>query len=169
MRLGVYQCRAAGRSQEERLKVLDRLMQGQALDLLVCPELFASGYHVGDDLQRLAEPPDGRFGRQMAELARRHGCAVAYGYPEQGAGVLYNSAALYDAEGRLLANHRKRLPSPGSFEVEAFACGQAVTFANLGDWRLAMIICYEVEFPRIGARSGGWRCAAFAGAHRAGR
>lgn len=149
MRLGIYQCVAAGRAPEERLAVLEKHLDGASLDLLVCPELFLSGYNVGDDIDRLAEPPDGPFGRKMAGLAQRHGCAIAYGYPERGADRIYNSAALYDAGGTLLATHRKQLPSPGSFEEEAFGRGDRITFADLGDWRLAIIICYEVEFPEI--------------------
>ena len=46
-----------------------------------------------------------------------------------------------------LANHRKRLQSPQSFEERAFANGDAVTFAEVAGLRVAMIICYEVEFP----------------------
>ena len=157
MRLGIYQCIAAGRSPEERLAVLEEKLAGQALDLLVCPELFASGYNVGADIDRLAEPPDGPFGRKVAELAARYGCAIAYGYPERGADRIYNSAALYDAGGTLLATHRKQLPSPGSFEEDAFGRGDRVTFAAVGGWRVAMVICYEVEFPetiRAAAQGG---------------
>ena len=158
MKLGVYQCAAAGRSPDERLAVLDRCMTGRRLDLLVCPELFLSGYNAGEAHQRLAETPEtGPFAGGIKALAERHGTAIAYGYPEQGEGVLYNSVALVDARGRVLANHRKRLPAPGSFEENVFADGAGVTFADLGDWRLAMIICYEVEFPeslRQAARGG---------------
>ena len=159
MKLGVYQCIAAGRSPAERLKILEEHLDGQELDLLVCPELFMSGYNVGTEIKRLAEVADGTFGRKMAALAQRHGCAIAYGYPEQADGKIYNSAALYDAGGALLANHRKQLPSPGSFEETAFARGDTLTFADLGTWRVAIIICYEVEFPEI------LRQAALGGAH----
>ncbi|GAW35367.1 (R)-stereoselective amidase [Roseovarius sp. A-2] len=148
MRLGVYQCDAAGRTPEARLTVLDRLLTGRSLDLLVCPELFLSGYDAGEAHERLAEEPEtGPFASGIKALAKRHSTAIAYGYPERGDGVLFNAAALVDARGALLANHRKRLPSPGSFEESAFANGEAVTFADLGGWRLAMLICYEVEFP----------------------
>ena len=147
MKLGIYQCIAAGKSQDERIAMLAQHLDGTSLDLLVCPELFASGYNVGDDLADLAEPPIGAFGQRIAALTQKHACAIAYGYPERAGDVIYNSAALYDAQGQLLANHRKRLPSPGSFEVETFACGDGVTFADLGAWRVAMITCYEVEFP----------------------
>jgi len=148
MRLGVYQCNAAGRTPEARLAVLDRLLTGSRLDLLVCPELFMSGYDAGAAHARLAETPGtGPFAASIKALSQRHGTAIAYGYPERGDDMLYNAAALVDARGELLANHRKRLPSPGSFEATVFANGSVVTFTVLGGWRLAMLICYEVEFP----------------------
>lgn len=147
MRLGVYQCNAAGRCPEERLQALESHLLGKEIDLVVCPELFLSGYNVGPLIDRMAEPSGGPFGCKIAKLAQRHGCAIAYGYPERADGKIYNAAALYNSQGVLLANHRKRLPSPGSFEEAAFGRGEQVTFATVGGWRIAMIICYEVEFP----------------------
>ena len=146
MMLGIHQCEAGTQGPDERLAGLADMLKRQRLDLLVCPELFLSGYAEAQ-VKVLAEEQDGPFGRAVADLARAHGTAIAYGYPERAGDALFNSAALYDAQGALIANHRKRLPSPGSFEVESFARGSAVTFADLGGWRLAMIICYEVEFP----------------------
>ena len=147
MKLGIYQCIAAGRTTAQRLAVLERHIAGQGVELLVCPELFLSGYNVGPDIDRLAEPTDGPFGHEIAQMAKRHSCAIAYGYPERTSDAIYNAAALYDADGRVLANHRKARPSPGSYEETAFQPGAGVTFTDLGDWRLAIIICYEVEFP----------------------
>lgn len=158
MKLGVYQCRAGGTA-EDRIAGLERHMAGQGCDLVLCPELFATGYDPMADYERRAEPADGPFGQRMAELARRHGAALAWGYAERAPGALYNSAALIGADGTLIANHRKRLFSPQSFEARTFALGGAVTFADLGGFRLATIICYEVEFPES------LRQAAQGGAH----
>lgn len=146
MKLGVFQCAASADGPQERLSALSSHLEGQALDLLLCPELFLSGY-AEMPARDWAEPQGGPFARKIAALAQMHGTAIAFGYPERVGDTLYNAAALYDAGGRLIANHRKRLPSPGSFEVETFARGPSVTFADLGDWRVAMVICYEVEFP----------------------
>ncbi len=154
MRVGAYQCAAGRMDAQTRLKHLRARAAG--LDLLVCPELFLSGYTP--DAAKLAEPQGGPFGQAVASIARDAGTAIAYGYPEKDGECVYNAAALYDAEGRLLANHRKTIMSPGSFEHAAFACGTGLTFADLGGWRVAMIICYEVEFPEI------LRCAAQQGA-----
>ena len=159
MKLGVYQCRGAGLSSAERLATLDTHIAVRGLDLVLCPELFATGYDPTLDYEDLAETPKGPFVQSMADLARKHGTAIAYGYPERAEGALYNSAALIDASGAVLANHRKRLPSPQSFEMATFAKGPSVTFADLGGLRVAIIICYEVEFPES------LRQAAKGGAH----
>lgn len=78
--------------------------------LLIAPELFLTGYAIGDDVPKLAEPADGPSARAVAALAVRHGLAIVYGYPERDTerhGVLYNSARLVGADGTFLANYRK--------------------------------------------------------------
>lgn len=159
MKLGVYQCMDGGLSPEARLAKLDKQIAGKRLDLVVCPELFQTGYNPSLDYGALAETCDGPFAQGMAKLAQAHGTAFAYGYAERADGTIYNSAAVMDASGRVLATHRKRLPSPQSFEVTTFAKGRSVTFADLCGLRLAIIICYEVEFPES------LRQAAKGGAH----
>lgn len=43
MRLGVFQADCGGLGLDERLSRLEGALKGQTLDLVVCPELFASG------------------------------------------------------------------------------------------------------------------------------
>jgi len=157
MKLGVFQAACGGLGLEERMAHLDRALEGHMLDLVVCPELFATGYHIKADHRELGEPAEGRYFRAIAALARSRGCAIAFGYPEA-AGRTYNSAAVVGADGTLLANHRKRLASAGSFEEVSFANGQAQTLFELAGFRVAVAICYEIEFPETA------RAAALAGA-----
>ncbi|WP_328316413.1 carbon-nitrogen hydrolase family protein [Streptomyces sp. NBC_00388] len=115
--------------------------------LLACPELFLTGYAIGDDLPRLAEPADGPGAQAVAEIAVRHGIAVLYGYPEQHGGVLYNAAQLIGADGTSLANYRKTHLF-GCFEQKWFTPGDTpVVQAGLGGLRIGIMICYDVEFP----------------------
>jgi len=158
MRLGVYQAASGGLGFDARLARLDAALDGHSLDLAVCPELFATGYHIEANHRDLGAPSDGLYASGIAELAKRHGTAIAYGYPEA-AEQTYNAAAIVGADGALLANHRKRLASPGSFEETSFANGEAPTLLDLAGMRVAMAICYEIEFPETA------RGAALAGAH----
>lgn len=115
--------------------------------LLVCPELFLTGYAIGDDVPRLAEPADGDSAHAIAGIARRHGLAVLYGYPERDGDVLYNSAQLITADGTVAANYRKTHLF-GCFEKDWFTPGdRPVVQAELGGIRIGVMICYDVEFP----------------------
>ncbi|MEU3505391.1 carbon-nitrogen hydrolase family protein [Streptomyces hundungensis] len=115
--------------------------------LIVCPELFLTGYAIGDDVAKLAEAADGPSARAIAEIAVGHGLAVVYGYPERDGDAVYNAAQLIGPDGSRLANYRKTHLF-GCFEQEAFTPGdQPVVQADLNGLRVGMMICYDVEFP----------------------
>jgi len=146
MRAAIFQCDGAGSSPHTRLEKLARAIAGQGLDLVVCPELFMSGYHVGEQLHELAEPTDGPFSQQAAQLARTTGTAIVYGYPERDGDSVFNSALAISADGTPLANHRKLAIPPGS-EEGWFAPGQGLTLFQLGGMTCGLLICYDAEFP----------------------
>lgn len=149
LRVAIYQYAARDETPADRLTRLDTALAGLGkggADLMVCPELFLSGYHVGRRIAETAEPLDGPFAKGAAALAVKWDCALLYGYPERADGRLYNSAACFGRDGRLLANHRK-LHLPDCFEREYFAVGDALTFFTLGGRKVGLLICYDVEFP----------------------
>ncbi|MER5889839.1 carbon-nitrogen hydrolase family protein [Streptomyces sp. NPDC001941] len=115
--------------------------------LLVSPELFLTGYAIGDDVAKLAEPADGPAATAIAATAARHGVAVAYGYPERDGERVFNSVQLIGADGARLANYRKTHLF-GCFEQEQFTPGEhAVVQAELAGLTVGLMICYDVEFP----------------------
>ena len=146
LKAGVFQGNGAGISPAQRLAGLANAIAGHQLDLVVCPELFMSGYNVGSDLDALAEPADGPFAQSIADLARQTGTAICYGYPERDGQAIYNSALVVSGAGETLANHRKLAIPPG-FEQNIFAPGDRLTGFQLGGIRCVLIICYDVEFP----------------------
>ena len=153
MKLGVYQCAGGGLSSDERLSRLESVISSMKydrndhLDLVVCPELFSSGYHVGDKIVVGGEASEGPTFDRVSKMARDLETAIVYGYPEQGDNCLYNSAAFVCADGELLANHRKQLNAPGSFEADYFTPGNTDTLLTYKGFKIAILICYEVEFP----------------------
>ncbi|MEU9212846.1 carbon-nitrogen hydrolase family protein [Streptomyces sp. NPDC048415] len=150
MRTALLQSSGRPGSTVENLKVLDEAAGRAAVagaGLVVAPEMFLTGYAIGDDIARLAEPADGDSAAAIAEIATRHGVAVAYGYPERAGEQVYNSAQLISAEGIRLANYRKTHLF-GCFERDHFTPGeQPVVQAELGGLRVGLMICYDVEFP----------------------
>lgn len=87
--------------------------------LLVCPELFLTGYAIGDAVPELAEPADGPSARAVAGICVRHGLAIHYGYPERSGEAVFNAAQLIGPDGVPLANYRKT-HLYGGFEEEWF-------------------------------------------------
>ncbi len=156
MRAGIFQCAGGGLTPLERLERLAAALEREPADLVVCPELFMSGYDVGDTLTDLAEPCGGEFAERVAKLARARNTAIVYGYPERDGERVYNAAACFDAAGRLIANHRKTLLPPG-MEARYFVPGDRFSLFDLGGLRCAILICYEAEFPeavRAAAEAG---------------
>ena len=148
LRAAIYQYECRDESPAARLQRLDQMLavHERELDLVICPELFLSGYNVGDKIRQLAEPRDGPFAQAAAELAKKHRTALIYGYPEQAAGVTYNAAACISRDGRTIAHHRK-LRLPNAYEKSYFATGDAYTLFDLHGWSIAILVCYDVEFP----------------------
>lgn len=119
---------------------------GDALDLVVCPELFLSGYDIGALVHDRAEPAAGPSANRLKDMAQRLGTTIIAGYPEQDGDVIHNAAMVCFADGKRRMNYRKRLIPPG-FEGNYFTPGDAQCLFDLNGWKLAVLICYDVEFP----------------------
>ncbi|MDK1346562.1 carbon-nitrogen hydrolase family protein [Streptomyces sp. 378] len=150
MRTALLQSSGRPGSTAENLKVLDEAAGRAAAagaGLLVTSELFLTGYAIGDEIGRLAEPADGDCADGIAEIATNHGLAIAYGYPERAGDTVFNSAQLISADGTRLANHRKTHLF-GCFERDHFTPGdEPVVQAEIDGLRIGILICYDVEFP----------------------
>lgn len=148
LRAAIYQYRCRDETPAQRLQRLDQTLgsfEGE-LDLVICPELFLSGYNVGNRIRELAEPRDGAFSQAASALARKRRTALVYGYPEAADNAIYNAAVCIDAAGTVIGHHRK-LRLPNEFERSYFSPGNAYTLFNLNGWSVAILVCYDVEFP----------------------
>lgn len=118
--------------------------------LLVTPELSLTGYAIGEDLARLAEPADGPLLQRLRALAVETELDIVAGFPERDGPVVYNSAALVQAEGVTIcrkchlygaAERRWFTPSP-----------RPPPLVTVGALTAALMICYDVEFPELARR-----------------
>jgi len=119
-----------------------------AYDLMLCPELYLSGYDVGSKIRQCAEPAGGPSLRHAAYLAEKYDTALAIGYPELAGQALYNALAVIGKSGERLFDYRKRFLPPG-FEGDTFTPGKDIGVFDFMGQRVAVLICYDVEFPEI--------------------
>jgi 5-aminopentanamidase len=117
-------------------------------ELIVLPELVQSGYMFADiaEAESTAETVDGPTVQEWVDVSGILDVVLVAGFCEQGAdATLHNSAVMID-RGRLLAVYRKvhlwdrepRFFTPG---------GHAPPVLDTSIGRVAMMICYDLEFP----------------------
>jgi predicted amidohydrolase len=150
MRTALLQSSGRPGEVDANLRILDAAAARAAragAELVAAPEMFLTGYAIGDDVPRLAEPADGPSAQALAAVAARHGIAIAYGYPERDGEHVYNSVQLISADGARLAGYRKT-HLYGDFERAHFTPGDdPVVQARLGSLTVGLLVCYDVEFP----------------------
>ena len=118
------------------------------LDLLVVPELGVTGYSLGERFFDLAEPwPNGRSLRRLSRLASDLGAVLVVGYAESAADAIYDSAAVFERDGRPLASYRKT----HCLDTEArfFANGDDLPLVPTSVGRLGVMICWDAAFPEV--------------------
>lgn len=120
----------------------------QGADVLVCPEMSLTGYLLGrPKMAALAEPADGPLLQAVADTARRHHIAIVCGWPCATAGRPHNAVAFIGADGALL-NLYAKTHLFGEADRAQFTPGPALpTVFSYRGWRLALLICFDVEFP----------------------
>lgn len=146
----------------QRLAALDATAaqaRAAGADLLLTPEMALTGYHRDPDwLRHVAQAADGPWAQTVAALARRHGVAVVYGYPEAAAGgaLPYNAVQAIGPDGRALAQYRKTHLF-GALDAARFSPGVPLAPDSTDTdparspwvyrgWRLGLLVCYDVEF-----------------------
>jgi predicted amidohydrolase len=149
MKIAIYQCEGKPTCTKDNLEMLRRSAREaaeQGAQLLICSEMFLSGYNIGDTVFELAEAADGSSMQKAAQIAREANIALLYGYPERFEEVAYNSAILIDRNGTMLANYRKT-HLYGQQENRLFQPGDYLVIVELEGVKVGLLICYDVEFP----------------------
>ncbi|GLX07715.1 nitrilase-related carbon-nitrogen hydrolase [Microbispora sp. NBRC 16548] len=115
--------------------------------LVVLPELVNSGYVFtgAEEARDLAEPADGPTVTAWGRLAEDHDLVIVGGFCELAEGVVRNSQVMVDPTGTRAVYRKAHLWHD---EQDVFAPGDAaapVVDTALG--RIAMMVCYDLEFP----------------------
>ena len=114
--------------------------------ILVLPELFLTGYNLGQAVvRRLAVPAEGTLIGAARAIARQRGIALAFGYPERTDGGIANAAMLIGADGEIMLRYRKAHLF-GALDRTMFDVrGEVFTVATYQGWRIGLAICYDIE------------------------
>jgi predicted amidohydrolase len=148
--IALAQCEPRLFDKESNLaKAEEAIRRAAALDasLVLFPELYLTGYSLGERTLALAEPYDGLSVRRVADLARRYRIAVIMGYAELSPDgqTAFDAAFVVDGGGQVLGSYRKM----HLFQAETglFVPGESPCVIDFGLGPVGILICYDLEFP----------------------
>ncbi len=138
---------------EKNLETVAGLLKGCTADLIVLPEMFASGYFFkshADALRAAEEIPNGPTTALLQRITKDFGATLVAGVPEREGDRLYNSAVVVsagDVVGRYRKLHlyyeEKQYFQPGNLGLPVFE----VRTRDGQPYRLGVMICFDWYFP----------------------
>lgn len=134
-----------------RAKVLAWAEQAaqKGVDVVIFPELILSaGYSLGEKFYTLAETIPGPSTDALGKSARQNNLYIIAGIAERDlTGTIFNTAFIVGRDGSLVGAYRKShiFTPTESF----FALGDELPVFDLDFGRVAIPICYDLEFPEV--------------------
>lgn len=157
LRIAVCQLRTELELEETLTKaaaMVRRAAEGGAK--LVClPEMFSCPYSK-KYFRKFAELGHEKVYGEMSSWAKENGVILVGGsVPELDGDKLYNTCFVFDADGGLMAKHRKvhlfdvDLPNMHFHESHTFEPGDSVTVFDTPYGRMGCAVCFDVRFPEL--------------------
>lgn len=126
-------------------------------DFITLGEMFHCPY-VTDNFPVYAEAEGGDTWQRLSALAAKYGVYLSAGsVPEVADGCIYNTAYVFDRNGREIAKHRKMhlfdidVEGGQSFkESDTLTAGNQVTVFDTEFGKIGLCICFDFRFPELG-------------------
>ncbi len=138
---------------EHNLDIISQAASSVDTDLLIFPEMFLTGYSLGDGLFEMAETIPGPSSDLISRLSVENDTTIICGMPEKespGKGRVFNSALVTTPEGDIHSYRKIHLPNFGPFQDKRyFEAGGQPSLISTPAGDLGVIICYDIFFPEL--------------------
>lgn len=122
-------------------------------DLVVFPELYLSGYRVGDRFHSIALRPGDPTLTRLGAVARSTGTTIVVGAPVASAvrgGEVHNAAVAIRPSEEVFVQVKRYLPTFGPFEEGAvFTPTDESRPVPVGRHAVGLEVCYDTFFPEV--------------------
>ena len=152
IKVGYVQTSPQFGDKEKNFEQIENLLGDVKADLIVLPELFATGYTFisKDEALPLAEHQKGKTSQFLIKVSKMTGAILIGGYIEQEGNNIYNSALIV-SKNRVIDSYRKihlyfkekLWFSPGDKPLKVY---------DVNNLKIGIMICFDWIFPEV-ARS----------------
>ena len=152
IKVGYVQTSPRFGDKKKNFEQIENLLIDVKADLIVLPELFATGYTFvsKDEAVSLAETPKGKTSNFLLNLSKLTGAVIIGGYVEKAGNDIYNSAMIVsnndviDSYRKIHLYYKEKLWfSPGDKPLKVY---------EINDIKIGIMICFDWIFPEV-ARS----------------
>jgi len=149
IKIGYVQTSPLFGDKEKNFKQVENLLVDVEADLIVLPELFATGYTFvsKDEAVSLAETPKGKTSNFLLNLSKLTGAVIIGGYVEKAGNDIYNSAMIVsnndviDSYRKIHLYYKEKLWfSPGDKPLKVY---------EINDIKIGIMICFDWIFPEV--------------------
>ena len=134
----------------QKAKQLVRDAMASGPDVMVLPETWNTGFFPKERLSELADRDCARVKREFGALAAELGVnLVAGSVANVRGGKVYNTACVFDREGRCAAEYDKAHLFAPMGEHEYFTPGDHLCRFSLDGLDCGLVICYDIRFPEL--------------------
>ncbi|MEG0601476.1 MAG: amidohydrolase [Mucinivorans sp.] len=143
--IAAVQFNIAWQDVEQNLRSARRAVLASSADLVVLPEMFATGFSMNSD--RISQSMQGSIVSQMTDLARDSGRALIFSAAIAHDGVHYNRLFFITPQGGVERTYDKRHTFRMAGENEHYASGYDRVVVEYLGVRICTLICYDLRFP----------------------
>ncbi len=114
-------------------------------DLIILPEMFNTGFTMHPE-RVASDETNERVGNWMLALAKKKQATVAGSMAYHEAGKYYNRLMAV-TPGGLVTHYNKRHLFRMAGEHKKYESGDERVVIEVGKWRIALFVCYDLRFP----------------------
>ncbi|NQY67487.1 MAG: hypothetical protein HRT72_07170 [Flavobacteriales bacterium] len=149
MKVGYYQNEPIFGNKQQNFKDVAKALEGITADLIVLPELFATGYTFTskEEAEELAEDKNGLTANFLKGLSKETSAVIVSGFPEIINSKVYNSSIMVYQDEVIgtfqkihLFNKEKLWFTPGENKLQVY---------EVKEMKIGMMVCFDWIFPEV--------------------
>lgn len=123
----------------------------QGYDLIILPEIWATGYFAFDSYIEEAEELNGPFVQDFSQLAKSMNVYLFAGsFVEKSGDDYFNTSIMFNPDGEIIGTYRKiHLFRYGSQEGKLLTAGSDIAVIDTPFGKIGLSTCYDLRFPEL--------------------